>query len=165
LIRVEAFKISDRPLVIAIGVTGLVQFAFFTIWGFQGTYPWIPLMPLPGQETELLFLDPITTFAVWGALIIICTIAVYAYAHNQKRKLSKPGAHSKIMNGGSDKTKTISPNRILIGLVSLITLQIFLTIITFIAYLINLQQVALITLGGILITFGVIYHFYRLMST
>jgi ubiquinol-cytochrome c reductase cytochrome b subunit len=161
----RGFKISDRPLVIAIGVTGLVQFAFFTIWGFQGTYPWIPLMPLPGQETELLFLDPITTFAVWGALIIICTIAVYAYAHNQKRKLSKPVAHSKIMNGGSDKTKTISPNRILIGLVSLITLQIFLTIITFIAYLINLQQVALITLGGILITFGVIYHFYRLMST
>ncbi len=160
----KGFKISDRPLVIAIGVTGLVQFAFFTIWGFQGTYPWIPLMPIPGEETELLFLDPITTFAVWGILIIICTIAVYAYAYRQKRKVTKTAIQSKIMNGGSEKIRTINPNKILIGLISLITLQVFLTIITLMAYLLNLQQIVLITLGGILITFGIIYHFYRLMS-
>lgn len=159
--RSRGFKISDRPLVIAIGVTGLTQFAFFTIWGFQGTYPWIPLMPIPGEETILLFLDPITTFAVWGALIVICTLAVYIYSHNQKKKVAKPLSHPV---STLTKTKQFNPRTFLMGLIGLVTLQVFLTIVTIISYMLNLQHIVLVTLGGILITFGFIYHFYRMLS-
>ncbi|MEM3832602.1 MAG: cytochrome b N-terminal domain-containing protein [Thermoprotei archaeon] len=158
----RGFKISDRPLVIAIGVTGLVQFAFFTIWGFQGTYPWMPLMPLPGEETLLLFLDPITTFAVWGMLIVICILTVYIYSYNQKRKSAKPLSRS--INDPT-KPKQLSPRTLLVGLVGLVTLQAFLTIVTVMSYMLNLQNIALITLGSILITFGFIYHFYRMLSS
>jgi ubiquinol-cytochrome c reductase cytochrome b subunit len=157
--RGKKIAMLDRPFWVALGVAALGQIAIVTVWGFRAANPLLALT----NESELV-IDP-TLFG--ASLLLVTALAygfVYAYVRWKRAKLDglraakKPIPYRKVQPYFLSKSEVYS----LMG--GLLLLQVFLDFSIFRAFLLSLQNYALLEIGMVFIAFAATAHIYRVSS-
>ena len=152
--RYKKFSWKDRPLITAIGITGISQIMVTTYWGFYiSPDTAIPLV-------ERLVIDPIYLYSVMILLVPLSFGFTYMMIHlardaERKAKLAKEKGPQKIAPIELSE-KWI--NWVLIGLIGF---QVFLNIAAYNAFLTGMNNLSLFFAGLILIVFAGLFHVYR----
>ena len=152
--RYKKFSWKDRPLITAIGITGIAQILVTTYWGFY--IPPDTTIPL----VERLVIDPINLYLVMILLVPLSFGFTYmmislAKDAERKSKLAKQNGPKKV------STIDLSTKWINWLLVALLAFQVFLNIAAYNAFLSGMNNINLWLTGVILITFGGFFHLYR----
>ena len=152
--RYKKFSWKDRPLITAIGITGIAQILVTTYWGFY--IPPDTTLPL----VERLVIDPINLYLVMILLVPLSfgfTYMMISLAKDAERKSKLAKAN------GPKKVSTIDLSTKWINwlLVALLAFQVFLNIAAYNAFLSGMNNINLWLTGVILITFGGFFHLYR----
>ena len=152
--RYKKFSWKDRPLITAIGITGIAQILVTTYWGFY--IPPDTTIPL----VERLVIDPINLYLVMILLVPLSFGFTYmmislAKDAERKAKLAKENGPKKV------STIDLSTKWINWLLVALLAFQVFLNIAAYNAFLSGMNNINLWLTGVILITFGGFFHLYR----
>jgi ubiquinol-cytochrome c reductase cytochrome b subunit len=152
--RYKKFSWKDRPLITAIGITGIAQILVTTYWGFY--IPPDTTLPL----VERLVIDPINLYLVMILLVPLSFGFTYmmislAKDAERKAKLAKENGPKKV------STIDLSTKWINWLLVALLAFQVFLNIAAYNAFLSGMNNINLWLTGVILITFGGFFHLYR----
>ena len=152
--RYKKFSWKDRPLITAIGITGISQIMVTTYWGFYiSPDTSIPLV-------SRLVIDPIYLYSVMILLVPLSFGFTYMMIHlardaERKAKLAKEKGPQKVAPIELSE-KWI--NWVLIGLIGF---QVFLNIAAYNAFLTGMNNLSLFFAGLILIVFAGLFHVYR----
>jgi len=152
--RYKKFSWKDRPLITAIGITGISQIMVTTYWGFYIS---------PDTSISLvsrLVIDPIYLYSVMILLVPLSFGFTYMMIHlardaERKAKLAKEKGPQKVAPINLSE-KWI--NWVLIGLIGF---QVFLNIAAYNAFLTGMNNLSLFFAGLILIVFAGLFHVYR----
>jgi ubiquinol-cytochrome c reductase cytochrome b subunit len=152
--RYKKFSWKDRPLITAIGITGIAQIMVTTYWGFY--IPSDTTIPL----VERLVIDPINLYTVMILLVPISFGFTYMMIHlardaERKAKMAKEQGPKKVSQ------INLSEKWINWVLVALIGFQVFLNIAAYNASITGLNNLSLFFVGLILIVFAGLFHIYR----
>ncbi len=152
--RYKKFSWKDRPLITAIGITGISQIMVTTYWGFY--IPSDTTIPL----VERLVIDPINLYTVMILLVPISFGFTYMMIHlakdaERKAKMAKEKGPKKVSQ------INLSEKWINWVLVALIGFQVFLNIAAYNASITGLNNLSLFFVGLILIVFAGLFHIYR----
>jgi hypothetical protein len=151
--RYKKFSWKDRPLVTAIGITGIAQIAVTTYWGFY-------IDPnIQKSLLERLVIDPIFFYLVmlllvpfsFGFTYLMIELAKNAEA-NAKLQPKKPSGKSSI---------NIPENWIYMVFVALFAFQIYLNIAAYYAVISGMKNFSLFLAGIIMVVFAAMFHVYR----
>jgi len=152
--RYKKFSWKDRPLITAIGITGISQIMVTTYWGFYIS---------PDTSISLvqrLVIDPVYLYSVMILLVPLSFGFTYMMIHlardaERKAKLAKEKGPQKVAPINLSE-KWI--NWVLIGLIGF---QVFLNIAAYNAFLTGMNNLSLFFAGLILIVFAGLFHVYR----
>ena len=152
--RYKKFSWKDRPIVTAIGITGISQIMVTTYWGFYIS----PDTTLP--LVERLVIDPIFLYSVMILLVPLSFGFSYmmiklAKESERKAQLAK--------EKGPKKVATIDLSQKWMNwlIVALIGFMVFLNITAYNAVLSGMNNLSLFFAGLILIVFAAFFHIYR----
>ena len=152
--RYKKFSWKDRPLITAIGITGISQIMVTSYWGFY-------ISPDTSIAlVERLVIDPVYLYSVMILLVPMSFGFTYMMIHlardaERKAKLAKEKGPQKIAPIELSE-KWI--NWVLIGLIGF---QVFLNIAAYNAFLTGMNNLSLFFAGLILIVFAGLFHVYR----
>ena len=152
--RYKKFSWKDRPIITAIGITGISQIMVTTYWGY-----YIP----PDTSialVERLVIDPIFLYGVMILLVPLSFGFTYMMIHlakeaERKAKLAKEKAPKKVAQ------MNLSEKWLNWVLVALIGFQVFLNIAAYNAVVTGMNNLSLFFTGLILIVFAALFHVYR----
>ena len=152
--RYKKFSWKDRPLITAIGITGIAQIMVTTYWGFYIT----PDTAVP--LVERLVIDPVYLYSVMILLVPMSFGFTYMMIHlardaERKAKLAKEKGPQKVAQ------INLSEKWINWILIALIGFQVFLNIAAYNAFLSGMNNLSLFFAGLILIVFAGLFHVYR----
>ncbi len=152
--RYKKFSWKDRPIITAIGITGIAQIMVTTYWGFY--IPPDTTIPL----VERLVIDPIFLYSVMLLLVPLSFGFSYMMIHlakesERKAKLAKEKGPKKVASIDlSEKWM----NWMLVGI---IVFLVFLNISAYNAMLDGFKNLSLFLAGLILFVFAAFFHVYR----
>jgi ubiquinol-cytochrome c reductase cytochrome b subunit len=150
----KKYRWQDRPLFTALGVTSLGQIAVTTVWGFYID----PDTSLP--FVDRIFIDP---FSLWMSMLLIAFfsfVGTYSFIKVMQKSAEAKKVAKKppfIVNAPVN----ISQKWIWVMLVSVILFMVYLNLLAFQAYESGFHNLALLELGGILVSFSAVFHLYR----
>ncbi|KAG2478408.1 MAG: Cytochrome bc complex cytochrome b subunit [Nitrosopumilales archaeon] len=152
--RYKKFSWKDRPIVTAIGITGISQIMVTTYWGFYIT----PDTTLP--LVERLVIDPIFLYSTMILLVPLSFGFSYmmiklAKEAERKAQLAKEKGPKKVA------TIDLSQKWMNWVIVALIGFMVFLNISAYNAVLAGMNNLSLFFAGLILIIFAAFFHLYR----
>ncbi len=152
--RYKKFSWKDRPIVTAIGITGISQIMVTTYWGFYIT----PDTTLP--LVQRLVIDPIFLYSVMILLVPLSFGFSYmmiklAKEAERKAQLAKEKGPKKVA------TIDLSQKWMNWVIVALIGFMVFLNISAYNAVLSGMNNLSLFFAGLILIIFAAFFHLYR----
>ena len=152
--RYKKFSWKDRPMITAIGITGIAQIIITTYWGFY--IPPDTTIPL----VERLVIDPIYLYSVMILLVPMSFGFTYMMIHlardaERKAKLAKEKGPQKVAQ------ITLSEKWINWVIIALIGFQVFLNIAAYNAFLTGMNNLSLFFIGLILLVFAGLFHVYR----
>ena len=152
--RYKKFSWKDRPIVTAIGITGISQIMVTTYWGFYIS----PDTTLP--LVERLVIDPIFLYSV---MILLVPLSFgFSYMMIKLAKESERRAQL-AKEKGPKKVATINLSEKWMNwlIVALIGFMVFLNITAYNAVLSGMNNLSLFFAGLILIVFAGFFHIYR----
>jgi ubiquinol-cytochrome c reductase cytochrome b subunit len=157
--RGKKIAMLDRPFWVALGVAALGQIAIVTVWGFRAANPLQAL-----QSENQLVIDP----TLFGASLLLASALAYGFVYlyvrwrrakmDALRAAKKPIPYRKVQPYLLNKGEVYS----LLG--GLLVLQAFLDVAIFRAFLVALQNFALIEIGMVFIAFAATVHIYRVAN-
>ena len=152
--RYKKFSWKDRPIITAIGITGIAQIMVTTYWGFY--IPPDTTIPL----VQRLVIDPVYLYTVMILLVPLSFGFTYmmikmAKEAERKAKLAKDKGPKKVAQ------INISTKWLNWLIVALIGFQVFLNIAAYNAALSGMNNINLYLTGFILIVFAGMFHLYR----
>jgi len=152
--RYKKFSWKDRPIVTAIGITGISQIMVTTYWGYYIS----PDITLP--LVERLVIDPIFLYSVMILMVPLSFGFSYmmiklAKEAERKAQLAKEKGPKKVA------TIDLSQKWMNWVIVALIGFMVFLNITTYNAVLAGMNNLSLFFAGLILIVFAAFFHIYR----
>jgi len=152
--RYKKFSWKDRPIVTAIGITGISQIMVTTYWGFY--IPSDTTLPL----VERLVIDPIYLYTVMILMVPMSFGFSYMMIHlardaERKAKMAKEKGPKKVAS------IELSEKWVNWVIVALIAFMVFLNIAAYNAALTGLNNLSLFFVGLILIVFAGLFHVYR----
>ena len=152
--RYKKFSWKDRPIVTAIGITGISQIMVTTYWGFYIS----PDTTLP--LVERLVIDPIFLYSVMILLVPLSFGFSYmmiklAKESERKAQLAKEKGPKKVA------TINLSEKWMNWLIVALIGFMVFLNITAYNAVLSGMNNLSLFFAGLVLIVFAAFFHIYR----
>jgi ubiquinol-cytochrome c reductase cytochrome b subunit len=157
--RGKKIAMIDRPFWIALGVAALGQIAIVTVWGFRAANPFQALT----SEGQLV-IDP-TLFG--ASLLLVTALAygfVYAYIRWKRSKLDGLRAAKKPIPYRKVRPYILTKGEVYALLGGLLLLQAFLDFSIFRAFLLSLQNYALLEIGMVFIAFAATAHIYRVSN-
>lgn len=157
--RGKKIAMLDRPFWVALGVAALGQIAIVTVWGFRAANP-LQALTSEGQ----LVIDP-TLFG--ASLLLVSALAygfVYAYVRWKRAKLDALRAAKKPIPYRKVQPYFLSKGEVYSLLGGLLLLQAFLDFSIFRAFVLSLQNYALLEIGMVFIAFAATVHIYRVSS-
>jgi ubiquinol-cytochrome c reductase cytochrome b subunit len=152
--RYKKFSWKDRPIITAIGITGIAQIMVTTYWGFY--IPPDTTIPL----VQRLVIDPIFLYLVMILLVPLGFGFSYmmikmAQEAERKAKLNKDKGPKKVAEINLSQKWL---NWIIVGLIAF---QVYLNIAAYNAAITGLNNLSLFFTGLILIVFAGLFHVYR----
>jgi ubiquinol-cytochrome c reductase cytochrome b subunit len=152
--RYKKFSWKDRPIITAIGITGIAQIMVTTYWGFY--IPPDTTIPL----VQRLVIDPIFFYLVMILLVPLgfgfsYMMVKMAQEAERKAKLNKEKGPKKVAEINLSQKWL---NWIIVGLIAF---QVYLNIAAYNAALTGLNNLSLFFTGLILIVFAGLFHVYR----
>src|SRR3990170_44885 len=152
--RYKKFSWKDRPLITAIGITGIAQIMVTTYWGFY--IPSDTTIPL----VERLVIDPVYLYSVMIIMVPMSFGFSYMMIHlakdaERKAKLAKDKGPKKVAK------IELSEKWINWVIVALIAFMVFLNIAAYNAALTGMNNLSIFFAGLILIVFAGLFHVYR----
>jgi ubiquinol-cytochrome c reductase cytochrome b subunit len=157
--RGKKIAMLDRPFWVALGVAALGQIAIVTVWGFRAANPLQAL-----QSENQLVIDP----TLFGASLLLASALAYGFVYlyvrwrrakmDALRAAKKPIPYRKVQPYLLNKGEVYS----LLG--GLLVLQAFLDVAILRAFLVALQNFALIEIGMVFIAFAATVHIYRVSN-
>ena len=152
--RYKKFSWKDRPIVTAIGITGIAQIMVTTYWGFY--IPPDTTIPL----VQRLVIDPVYLYTVMVLLVPLSFGFTYmmiklAKESERKAKLAKEKGPKKVAQ------INLSTKWLNWLILALIGFQVFLNIAAYNAALSGMNNINLYLTGFILIVFAGMFHLYR----
>ena len=152
--RYKKFSWKDRPIITAIGITGIAQIMVTTYWGFYISPD--TTMPL----VERLVIDPIFFYSVMILLVPLGFGFTYmmiklAQESERKAKLAASKAPKKVAK------INLSGKWLSWLIIALLAFQVFLNIAAYNAALAGMKNFNLFLTGLILIVFAGLFHVYR----
>jgi ubiquinol-cytochrome c reductase cytochrome b subunit len=152
--RYKKFSWKDRPIITAIGITGIAQIMVTTYWGFY--IPPDTTIPL----VQRLVIDPIFLYLVMILLVPLGFGFSYmmikmAQEAERKAKLNKDRGPKKVAEINLSQKWL---NWIIVGLIAF---QVYLNIAAYNAAITGLNNLSLFFTGLILIVFAGLFHVYR----
>ncbi len=152
--RYKKFSWKDRPIITAIGITGIAQIMVTTYWGFY--IPSDTTIPL----VQRLVIDPIFLYLVMILLVPLGFGFSYmmikmAQEAERKAKLNKDRGPKKVAE------IHLSQKWLNWVIVALIAFQVYLNIAAYNAAITGLNNLSLFFTGLILIVFAGLFHVYR----
>jgi ubiquinol-cytochrome c reductase cytochrome b subunit len=157
--RGKKIAMLDRPFWIALGVAALGQIAIVTVWGFRAANPFQALT----TESQLV-IDP----TLFGASLLLVTAIsygfVYAFVRWRRAKLDALRAAKKPIPYRKVQPYLLSKSEVYSLLGGLLLLQAFLDFSIFRAFVLSLQNYALLEIGMVFIAFAATVHIYRVSS-
>jgi ubiquinol-cytochrome c reductase cytochrome b subunit len=152
--RYKKFSWKDRPIITAIGITGLAQILVTTYWGFY-------IDPDRTKSLlERLVIDPIFLYLVmillvplsFGFTYLMIKLAKNAEA-NAKLQPKKPGAGKSSIN--------IPVKWIYAVFIALIAFQVYLNIAAYYAVISGMKNYSLFIVGIMMLVFAGMWHLFR----
>ena len=152
--RYKKFSWKDRPIITAIGITGIAQIMVTTYWGFYISPD--TTMPL----VERLVIDPIFFYSVMILLVPLGFGFTYmmiklAQESERKAKLAASKAPKKVAK------INLSGKWLSWLIIALLVFQVYLNIAAYNAALAGMKNFNLFLTGLILIVFAGLFHVYR----
>ena len=152
--RYKKFSWKDRPIITAIGITGIAQIMVTTYWGFYISPD--TTMPL----VERLVIDPIFFYSVMILLVPLGFGFTYmmiklAQESERKAKLAASKAPKKVAK------INLSGKWLSWLIIALLAFQVYLNIAAYNAALAGMKNFNLFLTGLILIVFAGLFHVYR----
>lgn len=152
--RYKKFSWKDRPIVTAVGITGLAQIIVTTYWGFY-------IDPDRTKSLlERLVIDPIFLYLImillvplsFGFTYMMIKLAKNAEA-NAKLQPKKPSSGAKSIN--------LPQNWIFVVFIALIAFQVYLNIAAYYAVLAGMKNYSLFIVGIMMLVFAGMWHLFR----
>lgn len=150
--RSKSMKITERPLVLGIGISGILQSIVTTVWGFY-------VDPDPRKSyLERIAIDPYLFFGVLILINVVSFSSAYLYSKYSK-KFSTPQKRDKI------EPIRISQDTIEGIVYAMIIAELYVVALSLYMYLIGDLTFALTATGLSLIIFGFISYGIRLIGS
>lgn len=152
--RYKKFSWKDRPLVTAIGITGLAQIIVTTYWGFY-------IDPDRTKSLlERLVIDPVFLYLV---MILLVPLSFgFTYMMIKLAKNAEANAKLQPKKSGSGKSSINLPQRWIFGvLIALIAFQVYLNIAAYYAVINGMKNYSLFIVGIMMLVFAGMFHIFR----
>ena len=152
--RYKKFSWKDRPIVTAIGITGLAQILVTTYWGFY-------IDPDRTKSLlERLVIDPIFLYLV---MILLVPLSFgFTYLMIKLAKNAEANAKLQPKKQGAGKSSINLPVKwIYVVFIALIAFQIYLNIAAYYAVLNGMKNYSLFIIGIIMLVFAGMWHIFR----
>lgn len=138
----------DRPFFTGLGIASIAQAALTTAWGFwMNPYTNIPLFKL--------YIPPWSLFGFMILVGVLSFAIVYAALSRRKPTPARPSVVTQVK---------IGPRWARFNLMALVVFQLALNGLLLRAVNTNLGSVVLLELGALLLSFSVLFHFYRISA-
>lgn len=152
--RYKKFSWKDRPLITAIGITGLAQIIVTTYWGFY-------IDPDRTKSLlERLVIDPVFLYLV---MILLVPLSFgFTYMMIKLAKNAEANAKLQPKKSGSGKSSINLPQRWIFGvLIALIAFQVYLNIAAYYAVINGMKNYSLFIVGIMMLVFAGMFHIFR----
>ena len=152
--RYKKFSWKDRPLVTAIGITGLAQVIVTTYWGFY-------IDPDRTKSLlERLVIDPVFLYLV---MILLVPLSFgFTYMMIKLAKNAEANAKLQPKKSGSGKSSINLSQRWIFGvLIALIAFQVYLNIAAYYAVINGMKNYSLFIVGIMMLVFAGMFHIFR----
>lgn len=152
--RYKKFSWKDRPIITAIGITGLAQIIVTTYWGFY-------IDPDRTKSLlERLVIDPVFLYLV---MILLVPLSFgFTYMMIKLAKNAEANAKLQPKKGGSGKSSINLPRRWIFGvLIALIAFQVYLNIAAYYAVINGMKNFSLFIVGIMMLVFAGMFHIFR----
>ena len=152
--RYKKFSWKDRPIITAIGITGISQIMVTTYWGYYISPD--TTMPL----VQRLVIDPIYLYTV---MILLVPLS-FGFSYMMISMAKEAERKAKIaQDKGPKKVASIDLSEKWLNwlIVALIGFMVFLNIAAYNAVLSGMNNISLFFAGLILVTFAGFFHIYR----
>jgi len=138
----------DRPFFTGLGIASIAQAALTTAWGFwMNPYTNIPLFKL--------YIPPWSLFGFMILAGVLSFAIVYAALSRRKPTPARPSVVTQVK---------IGPRWARFNLMALVVFQLALNGLLLRAVNTNLGSVVLLELGALLLSFSILFHFYRISA-
>lgn len=152
--RYKKFSWKDRPIITAIGITGLAQIIVTTYWGFY-------IDPDRTKSLlERLVIDPVFLYLV---MILLVPLSFgFTYMMIKLAKNAEANAKLQPKKSGSGKSSINLPQRWIFGvLIALIAFQVYLNIAAYYAVINGMKNYSLFIVGIMMLVFAGMFHIFR----
>ena len=152
--RYKKFSWKDRPIITAIGITGLAQIIVTTYWGFY-------IDPDRTKSLlERLVIDPVFLYLV---MILLVPLSFgFTYMMIKLAKNAEANAKRQPKKSGSGKSSINLPQRWIFGvLIALIAFQVYLNIAAYYAVINGMKNYSLFIVGIMMLVFAGMFHIFR----
>ena len=152
--RYKKFSWKDRPIITAIGITGLAQIIVTTYWGFY-------IDPDRTKSLlERLVIDPVFLYLV---MILLVPLSFgFTYMMIKLAKNAEANAKLQPKKSGSGKSSINLPQRWIFGvLIALIAFQVYLNIAAYYAVISGMKNYSLFIVGIMMLVFAGMFHIFR----